>query len=180
MNGPLSRRSALAGALPALAALTIPAAAAMSFLTRAASPDAALFAMEPKLQALYSAWDAALHDQSVAERAYFDEKPEEPKYPGRGAGGGGPLGLVDAVAEYETAHGIWTAEVLALKKKHDIAALEQRADALGREFMVAFGEVADLKATTIAGLKFKARWAEYENEDEMRDSLIRDILALNA
>jgi hypothetical protein len=75
----LSRRAALAGALPA-AAVIVPAAAIAAVLGATNGPDAALLALGPKLETMLAAWDAALHDYSAAERAYFDERPSKPVF----------------------------------------------------------------------------------------------------
>jgi hypothetical protein len=179
MTSPLSRRSALTGALPVLAGLTITATMAMPGLAAGSHPDAALLALGPKLDAALAIWCAALDDHSVAEKAYFAEVPPRPEDDWLSRPRGErptPLEYVDYVAEKEAQFAVYCAEVDRLTEKHGLTALEQRADHLCDELTERLGAVAEFHATTLAGLRFKARWAEHD--EEVRDSLIRDVLAM--
>ena len=62
MKTTVSRRAALAGALPALVAASLPAMSAMPSLAAAAHPDAALFALKPRIDAMDAAARAATTD----------------------------------------------------------------------------------------------------------------------
>ena len=178
MSSPLSRRSALAGALPALAALTIPAAAAMSSLASSASPDAALLAKAPGLEALLAEWKAALHDHSVAERAYFDERPVNPVFDIERHISMPPEEQLAHQRQWSVRVAAHKAEIARLRLKYDVDELDRRANRIGDEAMNRLAEVSEHRATTIEGLKFKARMAKHD--EDVTASVIEDILALRA
>src|SRR5271163_5058088 len=78
-----SRRAAL-GALASVPALVILPAASAIALASAASPvhlDAALFAMQPAIEAADRELAAALAALNPAEDAYFDKEPDRPAQP---------------------------------------------------------------------------------------------------
>jgi hypothetical protein len=138
--------------------------------------DYDLLAREPVLNALIADWRNALHDHSTAERVFYDEAPEPPvfniEHHTRLCGeeqrahltGWGPR-----VRTYEV-------EIERLKRKHDLDGLELRAGRLDDVAIEHFLEIAEYRATTIAGLKCKARLVEHDND--IRDSLVRDVLTL--
>jgi hypothetical protein len=177
MRNPLTRRAALTGAIPAAAAITLPATAATAAMAAASHADAVLLAIGPKLEAMLAEWEAALHDQSIAKEAFFAEKPDQPKYP-EIENAVGPLEYVAAFADYELAHRAWEVEISRLASKHKFDETAERAGDLGDVFHAALDELAEMAATTIAGLKFKARWIEHQDDDEVSASIARDLLAM--
>lgn len=79
---------------------------------------------------------------------------------------------------------VWAAETARLNEKHGFDAAREHAYELCADFMATFCEVAEMPARTLAGVQFKAQWVEHEtphaNETKMRDSIVRDILAMAA
>ena len=197
-EGHKTRRAALrmfAGA-PALAIL--PATGSAHALAATASPvhpDAALFAMQPAIDAADRELEAALDALKPAEEAYFEKEPDMPAKPS------GPVFTTEEqraldgfvaltvrktrLAEwvtYEQAVADHEREVERLKAECGVTAanaLEEAAhDATGR----AARALIDTPAKTLAGLIFKARYAatHYSDEydEEVMASIVDDLLAI--
>lgn len=186
MTSPLSRRSALTGAFPALAVLTLgatrteAAAPAIGFSLLNASPvsagDSELLSREPELLALIDKEKAARVAHSIAEDAYFEEMPDRPSFDTERYIGLPAQSQREYMKDWSAQLRIYEAEERRIKGKHKVDDLEETANLLGDELFNLFAEIAEYQATTIAGLKFKARHAD--RDQEVRDSLIRDVLAM--
>ena len=172
----MPRRGFLRGTFPALAAVA--AAAALPSLAWAACPDAELLAKGPDLEALLAEWNAALHDYSVAQRTYFDERPLDPVFDIERHISMPPEEGLAHQRQWSVRVAAHKAEIAGLRLKYDVDELDRRANRIGDEAMNRLAEVSEHRATTIEGLKFKARMAKHD--EDVAASMIEDILALNA
>jgi hypothetical protein len=168
----LQRRGFLCGiaATAAIGSGTI----AMTLLP--ASADAELLGLGPKLEEIYAAFNAALHEHSVAQRAYFDRRRPRPVFDREAHINLRGEDQLKNSRRWSAALRAHEAEDRRLRDETRVDDLELASNHLSDDFTNALASVAELKATTIAGLKFKARWAEHD--DEVTDSLIRDLIEL--
>ena len=192
MRTPFTRRAALAGVLPALAAVSLPVSAA-SLPTAAAAalaghPDAELFACGPRWRPVRARHQAAITVTDNAHDAYYAialPEPIEPAYPDGDRLGDEFVARIRALppspqwSAYKAAKAEWNAEMERLREKCRVpeadAAQEEAADA---EIEV-LDQIADIPATTIEGLRFKAWICQVtDGYPEVMASIVDDLLAM--
>jgi hypothetical protein len=181
-----TRRAALT-ALAGASVLAIPAAAAPN-------ADAALFALQPEIEAADQRETAALKAQSGAEDDYFARQPPKPtrQLPVLGAKEAEALErfrrCLEEADKGPTPHEIavrdWERECERLAIECGREAAEERTGA-AQEAVDAIGRrIAAIRATTLAGLAWKAKYAIAHNEGEadpkVTQSIIDDLLAMSA
>jgi len=195
-----SRRAAL-GALASVPALVILPAASAIALASAASPvhlDAALFAMQPAIEAADRELAAALAALNPAEDAYFDKEPDRPAEPGGPVFSAEEQQALDAFAAklrarrergqapewvaYEQAVQDHEREIERLKAEFGVTAAEEMQHAAHETISQVQADLVDTPAKTLAGLSFKARYAatHYSGEynEEVMASIVDDLLTM--
>jgi hypothetical protein len=196
-EGHKSRRALLRlfGAAPALAIL--PAAGSALALGSTASPphpDAALFAMQSAIEAADRQLDAALEALEAADDAYSDMEPDRPaqREPdflaeelqaldllGAAAALRAIKGPPPAQAAYDQAAAAHERECERLKAECGVTAAHELEDAAHRATGRAARVLINTPAKTLAGLIFKARYAEAHDYDEdVTASIVADLLAM--
>jgi hypothetical protein len=145
-----SRRTLLAG-LPA-AAVGVAALSAPAFAS-VAHPDAALLVLEPDLKALSAQYETAQEAWDAAERAYVAERKTLPR-----------------------ARRKRPSELKRLRAKYGVDAARAASREAARRVNACFDDFTNARATTLDGLKAKARWAE--DSDEIPPAIVRDLLAM--
>jgi hypothetical protein len=184
-----SKRTFLRGAA-AVAAAAIPAGAAVA---SGPNPDAALLALQPEIDAADVAWEARAQQRSAAEHAYFalgPDKPEEPRTPKAVMDAfwdGDSRPLIEAskspATDYAEAFKAWRR---ATEQAHDDTGLTaaEKAQNAADDVRIAIcnEKIIPTRATALAGLIFKARYAASHfpgdpDEDVMR-SIVDDLLAM--
>lgn len=138
--------------------------------------DAGLLAMKPVIEAKLAAYERALEVFGQAERAFFAEVPDQPVFDQLHHRTVQQPYRDDYTREWNARTKAYKAEAQRLSIKHDTAAKREAYEALEDDFVNSLEAVAEARATTIEGLKFKAAMAEHD--DDVKDSVIRDLLAL--
>jgi hypothetical protein len=192
-----SRRAALTGALVAGAAAIVPAAGA---LASPEHPDAALFALQADIEAAdIEAADrlkeASFGPLSTAENAYFAARVPQPAKP-EGAAftneewfiqfkekmAGLRASPSPETAAHVAACEAWAEEDECLRVETGLTAARERMQELDAEVLALRDEIVATRATTLAGLKFKAKYAikHYpgEPDEDVLASIADDILAM--
>jgi hypothetical protein len=188
-----TRRAALT-ALAGASALALPAAA------RTLTPgqaDAELFALQGSIEAADRNHNAALDALSPAESAAIAARkklprPEQPE--SRFLAEEWFQTFTQKMAEdrekpwpewdaYEEALGVWEEETARIKIESGEAAAEERSMRTLDEVIAIRDRIVGIRATTLAGLIFKARYAaaHYEGEwdQEVLTSIADDLLAMD-
>jgi hypothetical protein len=168
----LQRRGFLRG----MAATAAIGSGAIAMTILPPSADAELLGLGPKLEEIYAAFKAALHEHSVAQRAYFDQRQPKPVFDQEAHIHATPERQRQNQRDWHDTIRAHEAEDRRLRQETRVDDLELASDHLSDDFTNALWSLVELKATTIAGLKFKARWAEHD--DEVTESLIRDLIEL--
>jgi hypothetical protein len=166
-----SRRRALGSILTAATAI---AAGATAIIALPTSADAELLGLGPNLETIYAAFEAALREHSAVQQIYFDRCQPRPLFDKEAHIGLDGKGQRENNRRWHDIIRAHEADDRRLRLETKVDDLELASDHLSDDFTNALGSVAELKATTIAGLKFKTRWAEHD--EEVKDSLIRDVL----
>ena len=178
-----SKRAFLQSAAAAAAAATIPAGAA---LASEPNPDAAFLALQPEIDAADQAWEARYRERTACEKVYFAVRRDKPKAPmldkatGESVLSPEAAKAVDAYADAEKA---WRK---ATGQAHDDTGLtaseeaQTAADAV--RLAICNEKIIPMRAKTLEGLIFKARYAASHfpgdpDEDVMR-SIVDDLLAM--
>jgi hypothetical protein len=196
----LSRRTALAGALAAggAALATLPT-------TLLGHPDAALFALQADLEAADREMDAAHADWCAAEEEFVAAVPAMPKRPEfyehfaeegidllgsddwRKADPDRIRACADELAVRLKAHDVelaaWKDWRAQLRARSRIPAADERIDQRDAVVSAIRDKIAGLPATTLAGLKMKARYAirhPDELDAQIMASIVHDLLAMSA
>jgi hypothetical protein len=194
-EGQKTRRAALAlfAGAPALAIL--PAAAPALALVSTASPlhpDAALLAMQSAIDAANEQLDAAIDALTKAEGAYREldrpDRPDRPEQPAifspeeQQALDTFAAKLRErnpAWAAYEQAVQDYAMETELLKTECGVTAAHEMEEAAHEADRQVLSDVIDTPAKTLAGLIFKARFAEKRDYDEqVMVSIVADLLAM--
>jgi hypothetical protein len=147
MNAP--RRAVLRGILATGASASVPVARGV--MASAAHPDAALFALQPAIEAADDAYDQTFEPLARAETAWF------------------------AIREKEHER---------LQIETGVVAARERQRETSDVVYDLRDRIVAIRATTLAGLKFKARYAakhcEGDPDQEVMDSIVDDLLALGS
>jgi hypothetical protein len=189
---PNSRRAVLRSLLAGAVAATVPAAGA---LAAAGHPDAALFALQADIDAADRLWMASFDPRDVAEKAYFAARGPQPAKP-EGAAFTDEEWFVtfkEKMAELRanpspegTAHlaacEAWAKEDERLHVETGLTAAEARDEEIDADISALRDQIVATRATTLAGLKFKAKYAldHYPDEpdQDVMVSIVDDILAM--
>jgi hypothetical protein len=191
---PLARRAALrlfAGA-PVLAILPVAGAAPpLVSTTSPVHPDAALFALQSAIDAADGELDVALEALEAADKAYHDKQPDKPSPP--------PLSTEEeqamvefaartaevrfspspASAAYEQAARDHEREVERLKAECGVTAAHEMESVAHEAMSHVHADLIDTPAETLAGLIFKARYAEANDcDEEVMQPIVEDLLAM--
>jgi hypothetical protein len=189
---PNSRRAVLRSIFAAGAVATVPAAGAIASVGH---PDAALFALQADIEAADRLQSAAFDVRNACERACLAVLPPPPPKP-EGAkftdeewfgtfvkkmtelnSSPSPLG-----AAYDAAIEAWVQEKERLDDEAGLTAAEERVAEAQREGDDIRDQIVATRATTLAGLKFKAKYAvdHYPGEfdQDVMASIVDDLLAM--
>jgi hypothetical protein len=191
---PNSRRAVLRSILAAGAVATVPATGAMA---AAGHPDAALLALQADIEAADRLKDASYGPLEVAEKAYFAARRPLPAAPSS-------AGFTDEewfvtlrermaelracpspeVALHVAACEAWVEEDKRLRDETGLAAARERDEEIDADVLALRDEIVATRATTLAGLKFKAKYAvdhySGEPDEEVLASIAHDLLAMSA
>jgi hypothetical protein len=137
------------------------------------NPDAALFAFERPLKAIFQRWDVLLKDVSERERRYLAVQPEKPdSYDPRQP-------HYDDLA-YEAslqAHAAWRVECKRLEVEHGIPAAEEAEGKAGDEWSALCSKMLATPAHTIEGMRFKLAVADsMTGQGELLEALSNDLV----
>jgi hypothetical protein len=181
-----TRRAAL-GALASAPALAIPAVAS----TASPTDDAALFALRAEIEAADQRERAALKAQALAETVHYSRVPKRPSKPSEETPVLGDmerrllekfrLRLEEVNSRGPSPHEVamreWEHECARVRVESGVAEAEastdeaqEATDAIGRR-------IASIRATTLNGLVFKAKYALAHNKDEPDPGVVASILA---
>jgi hypothetical protein len=189
MNPALSRRGALAGALPALAVASLPPAATAASI---ANPDADLLSLQAEVEAADADHNTALAAFDRADDVYSALRSQPPEDSPDRDDDEMLARVRTLIAEYKLpssepfnqAVTAWRAEDERLK--HECGVVQAEADVAARCDKVAEvrARITATPATTIRGLIFKARYAaEHYPEDydvDTMQSIVDDLVAMGA
>jgi hypothetical protein len=145
-----SRRTILAG-LPAAAASVT--ALASPALAGSPHPDAALLALEPDLNALKAQCKITHDGLQAADAAFVAECNRL------------PLARRHRLGAFDR-----------LETKHKLNLAEEESDEAARRLAEPLDKLSATRATTLDGLKLKARWAE--EDDDIPLSIVDDLRAM--
>jgi hypothetical protein len=186
-----TRRAALS-ALAGASALAIHPSAAGA-MASADYPDAALLALLPAIKAADDAYKQTFEPRNQAEEAYMAIRPERPKTPGPTDGEWqdflrrlpvAPRASVGEEADYERVVAVWEKECERLKIETGFGAAEKREDEACDVVSALRDRIVAIRATTLDGLKFKARYAvehcDGEPDQEVMESIVADLLAFGS
>jgi hypothetical protein len=188
-----TRRSALT-ALASAPALAIPAFATPSTSSPHHS-DAELFALQPEIEAADYRFNVALDAQNRAEERTFPRPPRpaqpEPSFvkedwfqtfKEKMAELNANPNPSPEWAAYDVALKAWEEEIARIDLETGAAAACDHADDLLCEVDAICDKIIAIRATTLAGLKFKAKYVAEHDPDapslELLDSIIADILEM--
>jgi hypothetical protein len=190
---PNSRRAVLRSLLAAGAVATVPAAGALGSPEH---PDAALFALQADIEAADRLKEASYGPLNVAETAYFAARGPQPAMPSPDTAFTDEEWFVtfkERMAELRACPSPEAAAHLAAceaweeedKRLHDetgLTAARERDEEIDADVLALRDEIVATRATTLAGLKFKAKYAidHYpgEPDQDVMDSIVDDILAM--
>jgi hypothetical protein len=189
---PTDRRAVLRSLLAGAAVATVPAAGA---LAAAGHPDAALFALQADIEAADRLKEASYGPLNIAEKAYFAARAPKPARPEGAAFTNEEwfLTFKDKMAELraspspeDAAHvamcDAWAAEDERLHVETGLTAAEARSEDIDADITALRDQIVATRATTLAGLKFKAKYAvdHYpgDPDQDVMDSIVDDILAM--
>jgi hypothetical protein len=186
-----NRRAVLRSILAAGAVATVPAAGAIA----ADHADAALFALQADIEAADRLKEAFFDPFNAAEEAYMAVRAPIPAAPEDSAFTKEEwfLTFKEKMAELNTSPSpeitayaaerqAWEEEDKRLHDETGLTAAEECEKEIDAEVLALRDQIVATRATTLAGLKFKAKYAveHYEgapDEDDI-DSIIDDILAM--
>jgi hypothetical protein len=189
---PNSRRAVLRSLLAGAAVATVPAAGA---LTAAGQPDAALFALRADIEAADRLKEASFGPLNVAEKAYFAAQAPKPVQP-EGVSFTDEewfLAFKEKMAElnahqspesaaYVAAVKAWVEDDNRIHEETGLTDAEAHCEELDADILALRDQIVATRATTLGGLKFKAKYAvdHYpgEPDQEVMDSIVDDILAM--
>jgi hypothetical protein len=189
---PKSRRAILRSILAGAAAATVPAAGAIA---SAGHPDAALFALQADIEAADRLQTAAFDVRNACEKACLAVRlPPPPKPEGAAFTNEEWFGMfVSKMTElnaspspdgkaYDAAIEAWVQEKERLDDETGLTAAEERVAEAQSEGDALRDQIVATRATTLAGLKFKAAYAAAHYPDEpdqdVMASIVADILAM--
>ena len=141
----------------------------------ASDADAFLLSLEPSLVAKLAAYKDGLARFSKAESAFAKDRPARPVFDQERYLTLTGQDKLDYFRGWSPRVRAYEAEVARLSQHHCVEDERIRYEALEDDFINAIGEVVEAPATTLAGLKFKARMAEHD--EEVKDSVIADLIA---
>lgn len=188
---PATKRAFLQGAA-AIAAASLPAGSA---LASGPNPDAGLLAFQREIDAADMAWEARHRKHPAAEEIYWalkPDKPEEPRTPKSvmdafRAGNSGPL-IADYEASkaqdtaYQDAMKAWREATEQAERNSGLTAAEEAVTAADLVRLAIRDKIVSTRATTLAGLTFKARYASAhfpgDPDEDVMKSIVEDLLAM--
>ena len=166
----VNRRGVLAVATAALAG----SAAAVPALAGTPHPDAGLLALEQPIEAIAARLRAATKVMNAAEAVVEARRPPRP---GALAPSLGPDALAD-LEESRREFTVWLVEGRRLMVECGYDEAEDRVSELETELDRALWPVREVAATTLDGLRFKARMARHD--PTIAEVIVRDLLSLDA
>jgi hypothetical protein len=201
MTAPTTRRAAL-GALASASALALPAVSSSAALP---TGDAELLALQPEIEEADRLDKAAIAALSRLEDAYNETMPPEPipesvkltalpttiENDGLTAGERAMAGVKhvrklydERDSRYDEAMRAWENECARLAAECGLTAADDHASEANKRVNSLRDKVAATRATTLAGLKFKAKYASehYPPDDwaeEVMASITEDLLAMD-
>jgi hypothetical protein len=196
---PTDRRALLRSALAVGAIAAVPTIAAAA--TATGHPDAALFALQPEIDAADRLYYATFEPLERAETAYYAAKPERPDRLAimqgltndefreiiRRAAAGESMdallpakmpSLKDGIAAADAAEDAWEQECDRVEIETGVLAAEQRLFETGKITDRIRDQIAAIRATTIDGRRFKARYLVEHDADNVSASIVNDLLAM--
>jgi hypothetical protein len=189
---PSSRRALLGSILAVGAAASVPAAAA---IVSTGCADAELFALQPAIEAADRRDVAALDARSRAEESYFAARQPRPARPESGLDEeewfqtfARKMREYNAEpkpewAAYEAAVEAWEDEDERIRVETGEMAASERSTETVDEACALRDRIVAIRATTLAGLKFKAKYAleHYADnpDEEVMQSIAEDLLAID-
>lgn len=152
--------------------------ASLRVASTAEHPDAGLLALGPMISELVAASDRANALHAEAEERSFDmigPAPTKPK----------DIQLYPTDAAYHGAMQRYARECAKHAKRRaraekvtNLTALEEAANEADSALLRETRRLADMRATTLEGLIFKARWVERGADEELKDGIVADLLAM--